>query len=108
MTLSEKIATTKTLANESDLTDAFVTVYLNKAEFAIRNRMYPFGLPKVDGHEITFVVPPKYEMLQCELAARYLIRRGGEGEIKHSENGIDRTYQSVNDEDLLREVMQVI
>lgn len=110
MTISEKIATVKTLANESDLTDTFVTTYLTKAEFAIRNRMYPFNLP-IDaetGEPITFVVPAKYEMLQCELACRYILRRGGEGETRHDENGISRTYSSVNDSDLLMEVMQVI
>lgn len=110
MTIAEKITTVKTLTNESDLTDAFVTVYLNKAESAIRNRMYPFNLPldSDTGEPITFSVPAKYEMLQCELACRYILRRGGEGEITHNENGINRTYNSVNDEDLLMEVMQVI
>ena len=47
---------------------------------------------------------PRYEMLQVKLATRYFLRRGGEGEIRHSENGIDRTYGSVNDEDLLMEI----
>ena len=108
MNPSEKITTVKTLVNDSTLTDDFVTVYLNKAESAIRNRMYPFGLPKENGQEITFVVPAKYEMLQCDLASRYILRRGGEGEIKHGENGIERTSSSTNDEDLLMEVMQVI
>lgn len=110
MITSEKITTVKTLANEPNLTDDFVTVYLNKAESAIRNRMYPFDLPidKTTGEPITFSVPQKYEMLQCELAVRYILRRGGEGEIRHDENGIGRTYGSVNDDDLLMEVMQVI
>ena len=108
MTEAEKIATVKTLDDDSTLTDTFVTTYLTKAEYAIRNRMYPFGLPKENGQEITFVVPAKYEMLQCELASRYILRRGGEGEISHNENGINRSYNSVNDEDLLMEVMQVI
>lgn len=108
MTEAEKIATVKTLTDDSTLTDTFVTTYLTKAEYAIRNRMYPFGLPKENGQEITFVVPAKYEMLQCELASRYILRRGGEGEISHNENGINRSYDSVNDEDLLMEVMQVI
>ena len=110
MTLAEKITMVKTLANESDLTDAFVTVYLNKAESAIRNRMYPFNLPldSETGEPITFTVPAKYEMLQCELACNYILKRGGEGEIRHDENGISRTYDSVNEEKLLMEVMQVI
>lgn len=109
MTTVEKIATVKTLTNESDLTDDLVTVYLSKAGKAIRNRMHPFNLPKDDnGEEIPFEVPEKYEMLQCELASRYISRRGGEGELAHNENGINRTYGSVNDSDLLSEVMQVI
>lgn len=108
METSAKITTVKTLVNDSTLTDEFVTVYLNKAESAIRNRMYPFGLPLQNGQEITFVVPTKYEMLQCELACNYILKRGGEGEIKHDENGISRTYDSVNEEKLLMEVMQVI
>lgn len=108
METSAKITTVKTLVNDSTLTDDFVTVYLNKAESAIRNRMYPFGLPLQNGQEITFVVPAKYEMLQCELACNYILKRGGEGEIRHDENGISRTYDSVNEEKLLMEVMQVI
>ncbi len=110
MTINEKIATVKTLVNDSTLTDTFVTTYLNKAESAIRNRMYPFNLPidKTTGEPITFAVPAKYEMLQCELACRYILRRGAEGEETHNENGINRTYGSINDSDLLMEVMQVI
>ena len=110
MTTSEKITMVKTLVNDSTLTDAFVTVYLDKASSAIRNRMYPFELPidKTTGEPITFSVPAKYEILQCDLACRYILRIGGEGELSHKENGIDRTYGTVNDEDLLKEVMQVI
>lgn len=103
MTTSEKVATTKALANDDTLTDDLVTVYLNKAESAIRNRMYPFAK---EGD--SFTVPPKYEMLQCELASRYIARRGAEGEETHNENGINRTYGSINDSDLLAEVMQVL
>lgn len=109
MTVNEKITMVKTLANDSELTDEMVTVYLTKAESSIRNRMYPFNLPKdEEGEEIPFEVPAKYEVIQCELACEYILRRGGEGEISHSENGINRTYESANAEHLLREVMQVI
>jgi hypothetical protein len=31
-----------------------------------------------------------------------IARKGGEGEIAHSENGISRTYATVDDEDILR------
>ena len=105
MTTNEKVATIKALANDETLTEDLVTVYLNKAEGAIRNRMYPFNLPE---GMTTFVVPAKYEMLQCELACNYILKRGAEGELVHNENGINRTYDSVNESRLLAEVMQVI
>lgn len=108
MTIAEKITMVKTLVNDSTLTDDFVTVYLTKAEYSIRNRMYPFNLPLENGVPITFVVPAKYEILQCELACEYILKRGAEGEVVHNENGINRTYDSVNSSKLLAEVMQVI
>ena len=91
MTQSEKIATTRTLINDSEISEDTISVYLNKAKSAIRNRMYPFSMPTEN-----FEVPLKYEMLQCELACR------------HNENGINRTYGSINDSDLLSEVLQVV
>lgn len=98
MTDSDKITMTQTLIGDAEATDALVSVYLEDAKSAILRRRYPFGLP-VDAD-----IEPIYEMLQVKLAARYFVRRGGEGEIRHNENGIDRAYGSVNDEDLLMEV----
>ena len=108
MTQEEKVVTVQSLLNDERATDSLVNILLNKAESAIRSRMYPFRLPKVDGQEITFTVPEQYEYLQCDLAVRYFSRMGGEGESIHIENGIDRHYASVNDEDLLSEVVQVV
>ena len=102
MTQNEKIATVKALANDEELTEDLISVYLKKAESAIFNRMFPFK------EMMNFEVPVKYESIQCELACRYILRRGAEGEVTHKENGIDRTYGSVNDSDLLSEVMQVL
>lgn len=103
MTNEEKIAMVQTLVdNDSDATTALVNVYLNLAKSAILNRMYPFNMPE------SADVPSKYEVLQCQLASRYFLRRGAEGEASHNENGINRVYGSVNDEDILREVMQVV
>ncbi len=85
--------------NDPAATDALVSVLLEDAQSAILRRLYPFGIP-----ESVTAVPSIYEMLQCKLAARYFLRRGAEGEYIHDENGINRHYASVNDEDLLSEV----
>ena len=100
MTTAEKITMAQTLIGDEAATDALVSVYLFDAKSASMRRRYPFGTPA----NVTDEVEPKYEMLQVKLAVRYFLRRGGEGESRHSENGIDRTYGSVNDEDLLMEV----
>ena len=100
MSLAEAIVIVQTLLeNDPKATDALVTVYLDDAQSAILRRLYPFGIPdSVDS------VPDIYGMLWCKLAVRYFLRRGAEGEIVHDENGINRQYGSVGDEDLLREV----
>lgn len=100
MSLAEAIVIVQTLLeNDPKATDALVTVYLDDAQSAILRRLYPFGIP--DGVDS---VPDIYGMLWCKLAVRYFLRRGAEGEIVHDENGINRQYGSVGDEDLLREV----
>lgn len=95
---SDKEAVVETLVGDAGVTTALIDVYLNDAKWAILRRLYPFGLP--DNAD----VPPIYEMLQCKLAARYILKRGAEGEAIHIENGIHRDYDTVNDEDLLMEV----
>ena len=99
MTQTEAISIVKTLVgNDPAATDALVGIYLDDARAAIIRRLYPFG----DTSDAD--IPSVYEMLWCKLAMRYFLRRGGEGETAHDENGISRKYGSVNDEDLLMEV----
>jgi len=98
MTSAEKITMVKTLSGET--TDATVGVYLSLAENAVLNRLYEAYTALPDGA----TVPARYEIIQCQLAARYLDRRGAEGEKVHNENGISRTYDSVDDSDLLGRV----
>lgn len=102
MTIAEKTQIVTTLVgNDTAATDALIAVYLDDAKEAILNRRYPFGFP--EGTEL----PTQYERLQCRLAARYFLRMGAEGEQVHNEDGVHRHYGSINDEDLLMEVVQV-
>lgn len=89
------------VGSDAQASDAMIAAYLDDAADAILLRRYPFGVP--DGT----VLPREYERLQCRLAARYILRRGAEGEDGHNEDGVNRSYGSVNDEDLLAEVIQI-
>lgn len=100
MTTSEKVAFTQQLLNNNPkATDALVGGFLTKAQSVILRRYDP--LKVVNAIE----VPEEYEVLQCELSARYFLRMGGEPEMLHNENGVNRSYYSTNDEELLREII---
>lgn len=100
MTLTNAVQIVQTLLeNDPDATESLVTVYLQDAQSAILRRLYPFGIPSDAQY-----VPDIYGMLWCKLAMRYFLRRGAEGEYIHDENGTNRHYASVNDEDLLMEI----
>lgn len=70
-----------------DEKDAVLVAYLKAAATAVINRAYPF---KSDIKE----VPDKYAMRQIEIAAYLINKRGAEGQLSHSENGISRSYES--------------
>lgn len=42
-------------------------------------------------------VPSRYDFLQLEVAERMYNLRGAEGETAHIENGVHRTYESIED-----------
>ena len=69
---------------ESEFT---LTAYLQLAGQAILNKAYPYFSPNNPTD-----VPEKYQMLQIEIAAFMLNKRGAEGEIQHIENGVHRNY----------------
>lgn len=97
MTDAQKIAMVQTLVqNDGDATDAIVAVYLQLALNKMLERLFPY-----DSTKTVSDIPERYETIQCELAARLYLRRGGEGETSHEENGVNRTYGSVDDEDIL-------
>ena len=98
MTEAQKITMVQTLVeNDANATDTVVPVYLNLACGTMLERLYPF-----DSDKTATDIPERYDMIQCELAARYFLRRGGQGEINHEENGVNRNYGSVDDADILQ------
>ena len=70
-------------------TDDVLNAYLNIAGKKIIERRYPYD-------DSVTEVPARYGYLQCEIAAYLLNKRGAEGEVSHSENGISRTYESAS------------
>lgn len=98
MTDAQKRAMVKSIIGENP-TDSEVDVYLNLSYDKIMSRLYPFGAPD------EAVVPLRYDILHCELASRMWLRKGGEGEMTHSENGVSRTYHSVDDKDILERIV---
>ena len=97
MTQAEKIAMVQTLCeNDAAATDGVVTVYLTVAGNKMLERLYPYDTSKDSGD-----IPVRYHTLQCELASRLFLRRGSEGETNHEENGVNRNYATVDDEDIL-------
>lgn len=98
MTDTEKLLLVRNQINEDStvVSDDVLTVYLLLACNKMLERLYPFDTDK-DASDL----PSRYDVIQCELAARLYLRRGGEGETSHEENGVNRTYASVDDEDIL-------
>ena len=70
-------------------TDELLLAYLTIAGRKIIDRAYPYD-------DTIETVPTRYEILQCEIAAYLLNKRGAEGETSHSENGISRTYENAD------------
>lgn len=83
---SRKIQIVKNMIGNDD-DDTVISTYLEFAGQEIIRKAYPYE------NNIT-TVPPKYEHLQIEIAVFLLNKRGAEGQITHSENGIQRQYET--------------
>lgn len=71
---------------------------LESAKAVIMSRRFPFG-------EHPAEIEDKYKDLQIRIAVEMFSKRGAEGEVIHSENGVYRAYSSANvSEDLLKEI----
>ena len=102
MTEVEKLAMLRVMVgqpNEGDWSDDVLVSYLAIAGRKIINRAYPYD-------DTVTEVPRRYGYLQCEIAEYLLNKRGAEGEVAHSENGISRTYGSADvPESMMSEVI---
>lgn len=102
MTEVEKLSMLRVMVgqpNEGDWSDEVLTSYLNIAGRKIINRAYPYD-------DTVNEVPRRYGYLQCDIAAYLLNKRGAEGQLGHSENGITRSYASADvPEAMLSEVV---
>jgi len=97
MTSEQMIAMVQTMTTETDTT--LISNYLNIAGQKIINKAYPFTSAVTE-------VPAKYQMVQCEIAAYLVNKRGAEGEMIHVENGIHRHYQNADvPDDLFRTII---
>lgn len=97
MTDAEKVTMVTALVDgDPTATEALINVYLRIAKDKMLERLYPFDTSKGECD-----LPSRYDTLQCELSARLFLRRGSEGESNHEENGVNRSYSTVDDEDIL-------
>lgn len=86
MTDVDKLALLRSMVGNTD-SDQVLSTYLALAASKIIAKAYPYK-------DNVTEVPAKYEYLQIKIAAYLLDKRGAEGQITHSENGIQRQYES--------------
>ena len=81
----DNLTMVKVMCNETD--ETIINAYLDIAAQKILARAYPFDSSVTE-------VPQRYKLLQCEIAAYLINKRGAEGQTAHSENGISRSYEN--------------
>jgi hypothetical protein len=69
--------------------DALLLTLLSISAQKILDRVYPYDSTVTE-------VPNRYAMKQVEIAVYLYNKRGAEGQTSHSENGINRTYESAD------------
>lgn len=97
MATIDLVSMVQTMTEETN-TDT-INAYLTIAGQKIISKAYPFNQSVTE-------VPARYELLQCEIAAYLLNKRGAEGETVHNENGIHRHYGSADvPDDMMKQVV---
>lgn len=100
MSDNEIISVLQNMCDESNA--SVILAYLNMAKQIVINKAYPFS----NG---VSSVPEKYTGVLIEIAAYLLNKRGAEGEIAHSENGISRTYDSSSvPDEILKKIIPAV
>lgn len=101
---TEKLEMIRNMTGETDT--AVCSTYLMLAAVKISRRLYPFGVPDDFG---TADVPAEYAVNQVDIAVYLLNKRGAEGQISHSENGISRSYGDADvPESMLRGIVPYV
>lgn len=88
MTDEEMTALVSTLLGDSRF-DELIEPYLAIAKDAVISHLYPYK-----GDASWEDVPEKHHARTCEIAVFLINKRGAEGEVSHSENGVSRSYES--------------
>lgn len=88
MTKTEKLAKLDLIFN-SEINVDILNLYLDIATEKVLDRLYPF-------ERLTDTTPIRYEYIELEIAIYLINKRGAEGQIAHSEGGINRKYQSAD------------
>ena len=106
MTEVEKLSLLRAMVGtpntDENWSDDVLLLYLAIAGRKIINRAYPYD-------DTITEVPRRYGYLQCEIANYLLNKRGAEGQTAHSENGINRSYESADvPESMLSEVIPYV
>ena len=88
--MEEQLQRLKLMLNVYD-EDELLSLLLTQAGEKIVRAVYPYK----DTSDME--LPPRYGFLQLEVAERMYNLRGAEGEKEHIENGVHRTYESIED-----------
>ena len=93
MSESQKLEQMKTLLQDSkvkcNLEDNVLVAFLNQAKAKILARRFPFSHCEE--------IEKQYENLQVELAIVLYSQSGAEGQSSHNENGVNRSWRSVDE-----------
>lgn len=100
MTNAEKIVLVEAMTDETD--EDVISAFLSMAGDAIYHYVDPFKTADKES------VLTEYGAVQAKAAAYFLNKRGADGQIGHSENGISRSYESGDlPASLLREITPI-